>query len=136
MEQCLNFYTRKANRVLSKIYDSHLQPCGLKGGQFSILRAIDLYKQTTSSALQEVGSIDQTTLSRALKPLIRDGFIQVTQGDDLRVKLLSLSPAGEKLLKQSTILWQDAQKEVKKRLGKENTKQLLAITEAVARLRI
>ena len=134
METCLNFYTRKANRVLNKIYDGHLQVCGLKGGQFTILRVIDKFKQTTNRELQDALLIDQTTLSRSLKPLIRDGFIEVRQGEDLRVKLLSLPPKGKKLLNEATSYWQDAQNEVKRRLGKKSSEQLLAITNHVAEL--
>lgn len=132
MEHCLNFSMRKANRTLNKIYDRHLQGCGLKGGQFSILRVIDHYKQTTNSELQEAMSIDQTTLSRNLKPLIRDGYISVSQGDDLRVKLLSLSAEGKSLFKEGTKYWQRAQKEVMQKLGKENTEKVIAIASLVA----
>jgi len=134
METCLNFYTRKANRVLNKIYDRHLQACGLKSGQFTILRVIDRQKQTTNHDLQGALLIDQTTLTRSLKPLIRDGLIAVKQGEDLRVKLLSLSPEGKKLFRKATKYWQNAQNEVKKRLGAKTSAQLLAITNAVAGL--
>ena len=134
MEHCLNFSMRKANRALNKIYDRHLQGCGLKGGQFSILRVIDFYKQTTNTELQERMLIDQSTLSRNLKPLVRDGYISVSQGDDLRVKLLALSPEGKRLFAEATEHWQRAQKEVKQKLGKEETKKLFAITSLVADL--
>lgn len=134
MEYCLNFSMRKANRILNKIYDRHLQSCGLKGGQFTILRVIHVYKQTTNSQLQEAMLIDQTTLSRNLKPLIRDGYISVTKGEDLRVKLLSLSPEGKKLFKDGRMHWQQAQKEVKQKLGKEGSEKLLEITGEVAGL--
>ena len=135
METCLNFYTRKANRVLNKIYDSHLHASGLKVGQFTILRVIDSCKRTTNSELQEILLMDQTTLSRNLKPLIRDGYIKVMPGEDLRVKLLSLSPKGTRMFKEATKYWQRAQDEVKDRLGTEASEQLLAITDSVARLR-
>jgi DNA-binding MarR family transcriptional regulator len=134
MEHCLNFSMRKANRILNRIYDRHLQSCGLKGGQFTILRVINAYKQTTNSQLQEAMLIDKTTLSRNLKPLIRDGYISVTQGEDLRVKLLSLSPDGKNLFKDARKHWQQAQKEVKQKLGKDGTERLLEITGEVADL--
>ena len=134
MEICLNLNTRKANRVLNKIYDRHLQPCGLKGGQFSVLRILYKYKQSTNSELQDIMAIDQTTLSRNLKPLIRDGYIDVTHGEDQRVRLLTLSASGRRLYKRANGLWQDAQKEVKSRLGTKNSEQLVSITQAVADL--
>lgn len=136
IETCLNFHTRRANRVLNRIYDGHLQACGLKSGQFTLLRVIERMKQTTNREIQDVMLIDQTTLTRTLKPLIRDGYIEVNPGEDLRVKLLSLSPQGKKLFLQATKYWQNAQDEVKRRLGAQYTKQLLAITNAVADLRV
>ena len=135
MEQCLNLNMRKANRVLNSIYDGHLHVCNIKGGQYTILRVISKFKQTTNRELQDILLIDQTTLSRNLKPLIRDGLIDVNQGEDLRVKLLSLSPAGKKLFKQASKYWQKAQNEVKQRLGVESSRQLLAITDLVAGLK-
>jgi len=135
-EQCLNFNMRKANRVLNKIYDGHLHVCGIKTGQFTMLRVIDLHKPTTNRDLQEFMLIDQTTLSRGLKPLIRDGFITVTQGQDLRVKLLSLSPEGVALYKEAKKHWKKAQKEVAKRLGSDFPDELLSLTDKVASLSV
>ena len=135
MDLCLNFSLRKANRVLNKIYDRHMQACGLKSGQFSILKIIELRKQTTSTELKNIMVVDQTTLSRGLKPLIRDGYISVTPGEDARVKLLSLSAEGRKLHAQGNLLWEQAQESVKKQLGKDFSRQLLEITTVVAGLK-
>jgi DNA-binding MarR family transcriptional regulator len=132
MEDCLNFSTRKINRTLNKIYDKHLQSCGLKAGQFTILKVIYAYRQTTNTQLQEAMLIDQTTLSRNLKPLIRDGLISVSRGEDLRVKLLSLSDDGKDLYRDAAKHWQAAQREVKQKLGKDGTEKLLAVTKLIA----
>lgn len=132
MEECINFNMRKANRVLNSIYDGHLQPCGLKGGQFTILRVINRMKTTTNSELQELMLIDQTTLSRNLKPLIRDGFIEVRPGKDKRVKMLSLTPAGKELYVEGRKCWQRAQKDVKHRLGSKNAEQVISASALVA----
>jgi len=132
----MNFSMRKANRVLNSIYDGHLQSCGLKGGQYTILRTIDYFKKTSSSELQDVMFIDQTTLSRNLKPLIRDGYIDVNRGEDLRVKVLSLSPSGEKLYSEATKCWQNAQRDVKRRLGAEPAKQIFAVAKMIEGLKV
>ena len=134
MEECMHFNMRRANRVLNNIYDGYLQPCGLKGGQFTILRIINRMKTTTNSELQEIMLIDQTTLSRNLKPLIRDGFIEVRPGKDLRVKMLSLTPAGKELYIEGRKCWQKAQKNVKQRLGAKSTEQVMAASMLIAGL--
>ena len=96
-EDCLHFFTRRANRAMNKIYDNHLQACGIKGGQFTLLRIIGYRGETTNSELQEMLLMDQTSLTRSLRPLIRDGYVEVSKGDDRRIKLLSLSPEGKEL---------------------------------------
>ena len=118
-EHCLNLELRKANRVLTQIYDSYLSPVGLKTSQFSILRAVRYLKQTTNKELQEVLVLDQTSLSRALKPLIRDGYVDVQAGSDRRQKQLQLSATGKALFKEAEACWAQAQKHVSSRLGKD-----------------
>ena len=61
---CLNQALRQSGRMLTKFYDDKLATVGLRGGQFSVLRAIDLCKVTTNTELQSLLVIDQTTLSR------------------------------------------------------------------------
>jgi DNA-binding MarR family transcriptional regulator len=135
MERCINFSMRKANRVLNQIYDGQLAKCGLKAGQYSILRVLNKLKESSNRDLQDVLVIDQTTLTRGLKPLIRDGYIQSRPGEDQRVKLLSLSPQGKKLYKEATKHWRVAQKQVASRLGEVTIGQLFAISDSVVGLK-
>ncbi len=133
-EVCLNFSIRKASRVLNKIYDRHLQPIGIKCTQFTILRIIDLKAQTTSLELVEIMHMDQTTLSRSLKPLIRDGLIDVTPGEDRRYKLLSLSGDGYRIFRRAKKAWQEAQDDIRKRLSSTELKELISVSDAIASL--
>ena len=135
MERCINFGIRKANRVLNQIYDGQLAKCGLKAGQYSILRALKEHKESTNRDLQDVLVIDQTTLTRGLKPLIRDGYIQSRPGEDQRVKLLCLSPQGKDLYKEATRHWKEAQGQVAARLGEVTMEQLFAISDSVVGLK-
>jgi len=136
IERCLNLELRKANRVLSQIYDSYLAKCGLKTSQFSILRAISYLQTTTNRQLQDVLVIDQTTLSRGLKPLIRDGYITVREGLDRRQKELLLSEAGKALFNEAASLWEAAQRRVEADLGEETKAQLLALSKAIVKLKV
>ena len=80
----MNLSYRKASRVISQIYDRELADVGLKCTQFSILRAVRELRQTTNAQLQELLVLEQTTLTRGLKPLIRDGYIKIEPGLDKR----------------------------------------------------
>ena len=134
-DPCLSLNLRKANRVMSQIYDHYLAECGIKGTQFTILRATTCLGKTTNKQLQEVLVLDQTTLSRNLKPLLRDGLILAQEGDDRRIKVLSLSKSGVKLFELANIQWQQAQAEVKSKLGKKNTALLHSLSNSIVSLK-
>jgi len=134
-DPCLYLSLRKANRVMSQIYDHYLAGCGLKGGQFSILRATTLMGESTNKSLQEVLSLDQTTLSRNLKPLIRDGYMLTREGDDKRVKILTLSQSGKEIYSLAERKWALAQIEIKNKLGADHVDMLYTLTDAVVKLK-
>ncbi|MFT6122910.1 MAG: DNA-binding MarR family transcriptional regulator [Oleiphilaceae bacterium] len=134
-DPCLSLNLRKANRVLSQIYDQYLAECGIKGTQFTILRATTLLGQTTNKQLQDVLILDQTTLSRNLKPLLRDGLISAQEGSDRRIKVLSLTKSGQKLFALANIQWQQAQAEVKAKLGEKNTALLHSLSNSIVSLK-
>ncbi len=135
INHCLNLELRKANRVLSQLYDRYLNACGLKTSQFSVLRAVYLLKTTTNSELQDVLVLDQTTLSRALKPLMRDGLIESRPGADRRQKQLSLSSKGKDLYREAKPHWENAQAFVAQKLGKQSRMDLLDLSHRVIALK-
>ena len=134
-EVCFNLSFRKATRVISQIYDRELADCGIKCTQFTILRAIKHMDETTNAELQERLVLDQTTLSRGLKPLIRDGLIQARPGQDKRQKILSLTPKGKDLYQQAMKGWRRAQDTLRKSLGADITEQMIDLNTALVNLR-
>ena len=67
-EQCLAHAIRRADRVVSQLYNEYLAPLGIRVTQFSILRALDTLGTTTASQIQDVLVMDQTTVSTDLTP--------------------------------------------------------------------
>lgn len=133
---CLNLSYRKANRVISQIYDHAFFSVGLKCSQFSILKAVQQLGQTTNAELQELLVLEQTTLTRGLKPLIREDLIQSEPGQDKREKLLSLTTQGKKLYAKADKLWQQAQNTVIKKIGQETAEQILAMNKLLIALKL
>jgi len=131
-QTCFAFRIRKANRILSQVYDHHLAECNIKISQFNILQPLYFWGKTTSKTLYTFLALDQSTMSRNLRPLIRDDFVVITEGEDRREKILSLSKSGVRLYKEAFPKWEGAQNEVKKRLGSEHINQLLEMTSAVS----
>ena len=131
-EPCYNLALRKSNRLITQFYEERLAPFGLKAGQFSILRAVHLLKTTTNKMLQQILVIDQTTLSRNLKPLTRDELvIFTTDTTDQRIKNISLSSKGEALYQEALPCWEQAQEDLNKQLGKDSTDAILLLSENV-----
>jgi len=117
-DYCFNLAMRKSSRLITQFYEERLKSAGLKVGQFSILRAVFFNKETTNKALQEILVLDQTTLSRNLKPLFRDGYLQTSVDDnDSRQKNISLTDSGSELYHNALPLWQQAQQEIAEKLG-------------------
>ena len=114
---CLAHTLRRADRVVSQLYNEYLAPVGLRVTQFTILRTLALTETTTASQIRTALVMDQTTVSRALKPLVRDGYITVGEGATRREKALSLSPQGKKLYEKALGPWAEAQKMLRKKLA-------------------
>ena len=135
-EICLGHSLRRADRVMSQLYNEYLAPVGLRITQFSVLRAISMLGNgITASQIQEGLVMDQTTVSRALKPLIRDGYIEVTQGVNKREKLLKLTDSGKELYTQALVPWKKAQKAFKQKLGATQTDNLIELSRQVVALK-
>jgi DNA-binding MarR family transcriptional regulator len=132
---CFNLKMRQANRVLTNHYDGYLRELGLTVAQFSILRTLSFIKQASQKELQEVLVLQQTTLTRNLKPLIRSGYIRTSPSpEDGRVTLVSLTDEGNELFKKARTKWKLAQESVSEKLGDELSGQLLEVADAVIKL--
>ena len=125
---CFNLAMRKSSRLITQFYQGHLSKTGLKVGQFSILRAVKLCKETSNKELQWILVLDQTTLSRNLKPLIRDGYLKLSaHSEDGRQKIISLSPAGIALYEEALPIWKAAQVELQQKVGIAETDNIMAL---------
>lgn len=128
---CLAHVLRRADRVVTQIYNDYLAPLDIRITQFSVLRAIHIYGSTTAVQIQDTLVMEQATVSRALKPLIRDGYIQVAEGANKREKALSLTAAGEDLYQQAQGPWEAAQKHMRKLIGKGQDDQLIQLSRLI-----
>jgi DNA-binding MarR family transcriptional regulator len=109
---------RKASRRISQLYDVALAPSGLKTTQRAILAQVGRSQPTTVGALAEALVMDSGGLAHTLKPLIRDGLVDIDiDPQDRRNRLIRLTSAGRKKLKESDILWEAAQKGFEKSFG-------------------
>jgi len=125
-ELCYNLALRKSCRLINQFYEERLLDAGLKAGQFAIIRAIYLMKKATNKRLQQALVLDQTTLSRNLKPLIRDGFLTLKlHHHDKRIKIITLSKCGLDKYQQALPLWRQAQNDLRSKVGQEESVNII-----------
>ena len=122
---CAVFNLRRAARAVTSRYEEEMRSLGLKATQFSLLVATALRGPINVSQLAELMVMDRTTLTRNLKPLQKQGLLQVVPGKDRRTRAVTLTRGGEAILEQALPLWEKAQRELVEGLGQQRFVGLL-----------
>jgi DNA-binding MarR family transcriptional regulator len=128
-DTCYCGATRKAARLITRIYDGQLAAAGMTIPQFSLIWSIGRAGSITAVELADRQAMDRTTLVRALKPLLRDGLVTHRRlSPKARQLAYSLSERGAAKLEQAMPLWVAAQREIEAQAGKariENVRQTM-----------
>jgi len=131
-EFCVCLAIRQAARHVSRFYDQHLIPSGLRITQFSILAKLKTKGPLTINSLAEVMVMDRTTLGRNILPLQRDGPIAVTRGSvDRRSRELHLTAMGLERLTKARTYWAKAQAGLDAAFGSRQLAELRALMRSV-----
>jgi DNA-binding MarR family transcriptional regulator len=117
MNLCTCANIRKAARVVTQMYDTALQETGLKSGQLSLLATLSKQGELPVTVLADILVMDRTTLTRNLKPLVRDGLINITTEEDQRVRVVGLSKKGVKQFDDAYPLWVKVQSQMVDGIG-------------------
>jgi DNA-binding MarR family transcriptional regulator len=116
--QCNCLALRRAARGIARRYDDALRPLDLNNGQFSMLCAIAAMQPAAMHVIGKRLGMDRTTVTAALKPLLRRDLVTVEVPDeDQRGRAVSLTRAGATLLRRAMPFWQAAQEDVARLLG-------------------
>src|SRR2546426_6941884 len=89
---------------------------------------------TLFRSLEHTLAIDQTTLTRSLKLLERNGAIDRVPHPDGRIKAMTLTSKGRKALEAARPLWARAQDRVLRERSEEHTSELQSPCNLVCRL--
>lgn len=115
--ECFAGNARMAARSATRLYDDWLRPSGLRASQLAVLWAVLALEPVTARRIAAAIVSDETTLSRNLKVLAADGLIELEPGSDRRSRLVTLTRAGRRALERALPLWEQAQTDIRKRLG-------------------
>jgi DNA-binding MarR family transcriptional regulator len=123
---CLCFRARRVSRALTRMYDEALRPLGIAATQLTLLNAVTMAGEAaTMGTLAEILAMDQTTLSRNLRPLEKAGLIAIARHpEDRRVRVARLTPAGEQMVEDALPLWTRAHERVVAALGADSALEL------------
>jgi DNA-binding MarR family transcriptional regulator len=122
---------RQAARQVTQLYDRHLAPTGLRTSQLSILANLSRGGPQSIHDLAAALVMDRTTLGRGIRPLERDGLIEIGDGPDGRTRSVKLTSAGRKKLAAALPLWQEAQIEFETAFGTAEAATLRTTLERV-----
>lgn len=128
-EECLCFRARRVSRALTRMYDEELRPLGIQATQLTLLNAVALGGEAgaSMSRLADVLAMDPTTLSRNLRPLEREGLLEIVRPpEDRRVRLARLTAEGVRRVADAHPLWERAHRRVVEALGREAALDLRA----------
>src|SRR5215475_4705846 len=117
LSSCVCNTLRMASRGVTQLYDDVLRPSSLRVTQFSILAAIAGTGEASLKQLEDALAVDQTTLTRGLGLLERDGLIARGPHPDGRIKAMRLTAKGTRRLAAARPLWARAQETVLRDLG-------------------
>src|SRR5712664_1806278 len=91
---CSSFIFRLTARAVTQLYDSALQESGIRSTQFAILVGIAKKQPVSISALAAVLTIDQSTLTRSVRLLQKEGLITISKRSTMRQRFLMIANGG------------------------------------------
>ena len=125
---CTNFKLRQLLRRVSQHYDQALAAAGLKTTQYSLLSHVHKLGPLRPGALARAMTMDPSTLTRNLQPLLAAGWLRLDAGDDGRSRLVQITDAGRDKRSAAQRHWRAAQEALNARLGND---RVLALHQLV-----
>jgi DNA-binding MarR family transcriptional regulator len=130
---CLCTSVRQLARHITSLYETHLAPHGVSAPQFSLLQRLHLLGPIANLEFAAEMGMDKSTLSRGLKPLIAEGWVQTVvmpEGAviDKRSFGLQLTESGTAKYWATYEAWSAAQAQMQELLGKKLASRLLSTT--------
>ncbi|WLT98140.1 MarR family winged helix-turn-helix transcriptional regulator [Brucella abortus] len=120
-DTCLCLHVQRAARALARLFDEALRPAGLTNEQFSLMMSLNRPSPPPMKPVAELLAMDQTTLTAALKPLQRRGWVEILVNPaDRRERLLQLTAEGKAVLASAVPIWTATHAQIEARLAGGN----------------
>ncbi|MGL6111302.1 MAG: MarR family winged helix-turn-helix transcriptional regulator [Rubrivivax sp.] len=124
---CTNFKLRQLVRRVSQLYDAEVAKAGLKTTQYSLLSHVLRLGPIRPGDLAAAMTMDASTLTRNLKPMVAAGWLALSAGEDGRSRLVHITPTGRDKRTEAQRHWKTAQDGLNQLLGTERVLALHAL---------
>jgi DNA-binding MarR family transcriptional regulator len=132
VEACAGWNSRLAARRITQFLDRALAGCGLTVAQLGLMAQIAAAADDTLGELARSTGLEQSTLSRNLRTLEREGLIEIaTVETDLRRRAVWLTETGARRLEAAIPVWRKAHAKLSRRLSPGLARRLAEETEAL-----
>lgn len=132
MQNCVCFNLRWVTRMVTQFFDGELHRHGIRPTQTPILGALAGSSTRTMAELSDWLGMERTTLLRNLRPLERDGLVNVSGGGRGGKVELAITDKGRKALAKLYPAWRSAQDKVVRTLGEQRWSAILRDLEQAA----
>lgn len=117
-DTCLCLHAQRAARALARRFDTALKSLGLTNGQFSLMMSLNRPEPPPMGPVANLLAMDRTTLTAALKPLTRRGWVAIEPDPkDKRGKRLRLTAEGAAILSAALPIWKSTHDAVEAELS-------------------
>jgi DNA-binding MarR family transcriptional regulator len=117
--ECLSVRVRRLGRMITRIYDAALAPHGVSTAQLNLLSAVAASGGARAVDLARLLDAEKSTLSRDLRRMEQAGWVRSGGG-----RVMTLTPAGARLLIEVRGAWEKAQAAAQEALGRRTFAQL------------
>ena len=131
---CSCFAARRAARTITRHYERHLKPSGLRVTEFTLLSVLSIAGPQALSRLADQMAVERTTLTRNLRSLLARGLVSESTVGDRRVRLLAITKRGTAAAAAALPHWRAAQRSIERSLGSDVVRALAATSNAAAEL--
>jgi DNA-binding MarR family transcriptional regulator len=116
---CACYNLRRTSRAVTQVFDAYFDEIGLKATQYTVLAALSYESQGRPTVTHLAGALvlEQSSLSRNLAVLERQGLVVLETGADKRERIVTLTRASRALVARGYPVWKQAQAAVTGALG-------------------
>lgn len=115
---------RRMERFVAAHFDDELAKVGLKATQLGLLSEVIRLQPVCPGELARALSIDPSTLTRNMKPLLAAGWIEVGPGSDARSRSTRITHAGHAKQSKAQQRLFTAQRSIEEKLGPRRMAEL------------